>query len=98
MDYLRVGDWVAIPNKKGGDTYVLDVKPILDQFTTDGNNVSYHYEYDENGGVTPYATWKKHFANDKTMDSSKKADRFNRYWEFDTTMMELMGIWYGDGC
>lgn len=98
VDYLRVGDWVAIPNKKRGETYVLDIKPILDQYTTDGNKVSYHYDYDDDGGVTPYATWKKHFANENTVNSSKKGDRFNRYWEFDTTMMEFIGIWYGDGC
>ncbi len=98
VEYLRVGDWIAIPNKQGGQDYILDVKPILDQLTTDGNNVSYHYEYDEQGGVTPYATWKKNFSNDKTIPSSRQCTRFNRYWRFDNDMMELMGIWYGDGC
>ncbi len=98
VEYLRVGDWVAIPKKKGGETFVLDIKSILDNYTTDGNKVSYHYEYDNNGHVTPYATWKKHFANENTISSSKKGDTINRYWEFDSKMMELIGIWYGDGC
>jgi ribonucleotide reductase alpha subunit len=98
VEYLRVGDWVAIPNKKGGENYVLDIKPILDTYSTDGNNVKYRYEYDDNGKVTPYATWKKHFANERTVSSEKKGDTFNRYWVFDETMMELLGIWFGDGC
>lgn len=98
VEYLRVGDWVAIPNKKSGENYILDVKPILDKYNSDGNNVSYRFEYNDNGTVTPYATWKKHFANNKTVSSEKKGDTFNRYWNFDETMMELIGIWYGDGC
>jgi ribonucleoside-diphosphate reductase alpha subunit len=98
VEYLRVGDWVAIPNKKIGENYILDVKTVLDNYKSDGNNVSYRFEYNDNGTVTPYATWKKHFANDKTVSSEKKGDTFNRYWNFDETMMELIGIWYGDGC
>jgi ribonucleotide reductase alpha subunit len=98
VEYLRIGDWVAIPNKKIGDNYILDVKQILDNYKTDGNNVSYRFEYNDNDTVTPYATWKKHFAKDKTVSSEKQGDTFNRYWIFDETMMELIGIWYGDGC
>ena len=98
VEYLRVGDWVAIPNKKGGETYVLDVKPLLDEYASDGNNVSYRYDYSEPGRVTSYASWTKHFADSRTVNSEKKGDSFNRYWVFDEDMMELMGIWYGDGC
>jgi hypothetical protein len=32
VEYLRVGDWVAIPKKEGGNTYILDVKDIIDNF------------------------------------------------------------------
>jgi ribonucleoside-diphosphate reductase alpha subunit len=98
VDYLRTGDWIALPKKESGDTYVLDVKDILDKFTTDGNKVSYTYDYTIEGKVTPYASWKKNFANEKTVSSQRKADTFNRYWTFDKDMMELLGIWYGDGC
>jgi intein/homing endonuclease len=98
VEYLRVGDWIAIPKKEGGTTYVLDVKNILDNFTTDGNKVSYRYDYTDDGKVTPFASWTKHFSNEKTVPTEKKGDTFNRYWTFDDTMMELMGIWYGDGC
>lgn len=97
VDYLRVGDWVAIPNKKGGEVYTLDVKDILDTLTNDGNNITYRFEYKDDK-VIPYALWKKHFANEKTISSEKKGDPFNRYWIFDDNLMELMGIWYGDGC
>ena len=98
VEYLRVGDWIAIPKKEGGATYVLDIKDLLDTFTSDGNNVSYMYDYTVEGKVTPSATWKKHFANDKTQQNYRKADTFNRYWTFDDDFMELLGIWYGDGC
>ena len=98
VEYLRVGDWIAIPKKEGGTTYVLDIKNILDNFTTDGNKVSYRYDYTVDGKVTPFASWTKHFSNEKTVPTEKKGDTFNRYWTFDDTMMELMGIWYGDGC
>ena len=98
VEYLRVGDWVAIPKKNGGNKYILDVKDILDTFTTDGNTVSYRYDYTQEGKVTPYAKWTKHFANEKTVLSEKKGDTFNRFWEFDESLMELLGIWYGDGC
>jgi len=98
VDYLRVGDWIAIPKKEGGSMYVLDVKDILDKFTSDGNKVLYTYDYSSEGKVTPYASWKKHFANEKTVSSQRKADTFNRYWTFDEDLMELLGIWYGDGC
>jgi ribonucleoside-diphosphate reductase alpha subunit len=98
VEYLRVGDWIAIPKKEGGSVYVLDVKNILDNFTSDGNKVSYRYDYTVEGKVTPYASWTKHFSNEKTVPSEKKGDTFNRYWTFDDNMMELMGIWYGDGC
>jgi ribonucleoside-diphosphate reductase alpha chain len=98
VEYLRVGDWIAIPKKEGGTTYVLDIKNILDNFTTDGNKVSYRYDYTIDGKVTPFASWTKHFSNEKTVSTEKKGDTFNRYWTFDDTMMELMGIWYGDGC
>ena len=99
VEYLRSGDWIAIPKKEGGcDNYILDIKDILDTFPTNGHNVSYKYDYTEDGKVTPYAQWNKHFANERTVASHKKADTINRYWEFDATMMELIGIWYGDGC
>lgn len=98
VDYLRVGDWIAIPKKDGGSTYILDVKNVLDTFTTDGNKVSYRYDYSVDGKVTPYASWVKHFSNEKTIPSEKKGDTFNRYWTFDDDLMELLGIWYGDGC
>lgn len=98
VDYLRVGDWIAIPKKEGGSMYILDVKDILDKFTSDGNKVLYTYDYSSEGKVTPYASWKKHFANEKTVSSQRKADTFNRYWTFDEDLMELLGIWYGDGC
>ena len=39
VEYLRIGDWIAIPKKEGGSTYVFDVKDLLDTFTSDGNNV-----------------------------------------------------------
>lgn len=98
VEYLRIGDWVAIPKKEGGQIYVLDIKSILDNFTSDGNKVTYRYDYTQDGKVTPYASWKKHFANERTVSSEKKGDTINRFWTFDESMMELLGIWYGDGC
>jgi ribonucleotide reductase alpha subunit len=99
VEYLRVGDWIALPNKIGGVDYILDVKTILDKITGDGDNISYEYEYTSDNKVIPISKWKRpHYPTKRIIEFKKKGVSFNRYWKFDETMMELMGIWYGDGC
>jgi hypothetical protein len=44
VDYLRVGDWVSIPKKSGGEEIVLDMKDVLEHITGDGGNIRYTYE------------------------------------------------------
>lgn len=96
VDYLRVGDWIAIPNKQGGGEYILDITTVLPEITGDGNNVVYGYDYDEDT-VYPYYTYTLHKKNAGNVTCVKQAAPFNRFWKFDTRAMELMGIWYGDG-
>ena len=96
IDYLRVGDWIALPNKTSGDPYILDVKTILDEIPGDGNKITYRFEYDDDM-VTPFSCWTRHMANGNDWPAEKKGISFKRYWTFDEEMMEFMGIWYGDG-
>ena len=96
VSYLRSGDWINIPKKKSGTEFVLDVKTILDNITTDGNNINYKYTYDDTK-VYPISNYICTRAYGD-VEFNKNGGSFNRYWKFDTEMMELMGIWYGDGC
>lgn len=97
VEYLRVGDWIAIPNKQGGEaSYVLDVKTVLDEIPGDGYNITYRYEY-EGDIVKPYSRWIRRLASGEERVCEKMGSPFKRYWAFDEEMMELMGIWFGDG-
>ncbi len=96
VEYLRTGDWIALPKKTGGSPFTLDVKTVLDTFTSDGNNINYRFEYTDTQ-VFPCAVWKRTCASGER-ECTKSSKPFNRYWVFDDDMMELMGIWYGDGC
>jgi len=100
VDYLRVGDWIAVPKKNditNNEHYVFDVKTILDTISGDGNKISYRFEYNEDT-VTPYSCWTRRMPNGNEYPSEKVGSSFKRYWVFDEEMMEFMGIWYGDGC
>lgn len=96
VDYLRIGDWVAIPNKKGGSTFTLDILPLMENVTGDGNKIAYSYDVDDNM-IYPYYTYTLNKKNAGNVVCMKKAVPFKRYWVFDEKCMELMGIWYGDG-
>jgi ribonucleotide reductase alpha subunit len=96
VGYLRSGDWINIPKKISGEEFILDVKDILDHITSDGNNINYSYTYDDTR-VYPVSNYVRKLTYGD-VEFNKKGGSFNRYWKFDTEMMELMGIWYGDGC
>lgn len=96
VDYLRKGDWIAIPKKNGGEDYILDIKTVLDNITSDGNTIKYTYEYDDEK-VYPYFNYTLNKKRAGIVNCKKKGGSFNRYWKFDYEMMELLGIWYGDG-
>jgi ribonucleotide reductase alpha subunit len=97
VEYLRRGDWIAIPKKQGGSDYILDVKTVLDGITGDGNKINYTYEYDEEF-VYPTYNYKLHKKNAGIVDCTKVGIPFKRFWTFNTRALELLGIWYGDGC
>lgn len=96
VSYLRTGDWINIPKKHSGKEFVLDVKSILDTITSDGNNINYRYTYDDTK-VYPVSNYIR-TRTYGDVEFNKKGGSFNRFWKFDTEMMELMGVWYGDGC
>ena len=96
IDYLRTGDWIAIPNKKFTNSdYILDVKTYLDNIIGDGYNIEYSYEYTDTQVIPSYKYISHHQTGPRY--HTKLGNAFNRYWTFDKTMMELLGIWYGDG-
>ena len=96
VDYLRTGDWVAIPNNKTTtETYILDTKPILDTIVGDGDSIQYSYEFIDDKVYPTYHYTSHH--ETEVRNHSKKGEPFNRYWTFNNETMELMGIWYGDG-
>ena len=96
VEYLRTGDWIALPKKTSGSAYQLDVKNILEHVSGDGDNITYRYEITEDI-IIPYSCWSV-IRKNKPVQFEKKGTPFNRFWQFDTEFMELMGIWYGDGC
>jgi ribonucleoside-diphosphate reductase alpha chain len=96
VDYLRTGDWVAIPNNKTTtETYILDTKPMLDTIVGDGDSIQYSYEFIDDKVYPTYHYTSHH--ETEVRNHSKKGEPFNRYWTFNNETMELMGIWYGDG-
>ena len=98
VEYLRVGDWISIPNKKTKmEDYVFDVKDVLDNIDGDGHNIKYKYVYGDDNKV--YTT-SQYILHKKSGDYNyeKNMQPFNRYWIFDNEFMELIGMWYGDGC
>lgn len=95
VDYLRTGDWVALPKKIGGEEYVIDCKDILDGISGDGNNIIYSFEYRDDKVYPSYHYTVKR--NNKDVPFIKKTSPFNRFWKCDPKFMELLGIWYGDG-
>jgi len=98
VEYLRVGDWISIPNKKTKmEDYVLDVKDILDNIDGDGYNVKYKYVYGDDDKVYTTYEYVLHKKNGDCI-CEKKTQAFNRYWTFDNEFIELIGMWYGDGC
>jgi len=96
VDYLRTGDWVAIPNNKtASETYILDTKSILDTIDGDGDTIHYSYEFIDDKVYPTYHYTSHH--ETEVRNHTKKGEPFNRYWAFNNETMELMGIWYGDG-
>ena len=98
VEYLRTGDWISIPNKKiKTEDYIFDVKCILDNIDGDGYNIKYKYVYGDDNKV--YTT-SQYVLRKKSGDYNceKNMQPFNRYWIFDNEFMELIGMWYGDGC
>ena len=97
IEYLRTGDWVAIPNKKQNNDsiYIMDVKEYLNDIISDGNNINYVYEYTDTQVIPSYNYTTNHPSGIRY--HTKKGTAFNRYWKFNNTMMEFLGMWYGDG-
>lgn len=96
VDYLRTGDWIAIPRKTTEDAdYILDVKPYLDNIIGDGDNIKYGYEYRDN------KVYPKYYYTTKQTEGlrfhTKTGIPFNRFWKLTNSAMELLGMWYGDG-
>jgi len=83
VDYLRVGDWIAIPKKTGGSAFVIDVVPLMENITGDGNKVEYGFDYDDHM-IYPYYTYVLHKQNAGDVICMKKAAPFKRHWVFDT--------------
>lgn len=96
VEYLRVGDWIAIPNKSvPTEDYVLDVMTVLKDITSDGNTINYTYTCDDDW-VYPSINYVLHRSYGD-VKCCKTLAKVKRHWVFNNDMMRLLGIWYGDG-
>ncbi len=99
-DYLRKGDWIAIPNYKGGVTdEQIDISNFLNLFPTNGGTSTYIYDIvDTRINIMSEWTRVDHLnKNPLGIKMSKEHNSINRYWNLDNDFVQFLGIWYGDG-
>lgn len=96
---LRVGDWIAIPNKQGGleeDTW--DVYAIMKD-TTSANHHEYTYHLREDK-ISMTVSWEQTGPqyNGAIFKNHRDGGYIHRYWKVDEELAWFLGVWFGDGC
>ena len=100
VDYLRTGDWIAIPKKSGGvETETIDLAQFVSMFPNDGNNVTYEYTVDDTKiHIVSHWTRADHLnGNPEGIAMNKENISINRFLTIDDDFAQFLGIWYGDG-
>lgn len=91
IEDLRVGDYIAIPNKTGGvsnDTW--DVIDVLEHVKDDA---MYKYSYTIEGDMIQLKTTWEHYRG-----GFKYGGKIKKHWVVDEDLAWFLGVWFGDGC
>lgn len=95
IEYLRAGDYIAIPNKKDNLAYIesLDISLVLPKspFVFGGKNYWYTVE---DLALTMYTKFK----GGNRATPSRVHRQVNRFWKINDDFAYFLGLWYGDGC
>ena len=100
VDYLRTGDWIAIPTWSGEIEHeTIDFGELCSLFPTDGCNVRYDYTVQTNTvEITSHWTRADHLnGNPAGIAMSKSHVTLNRFLRIDNDFANFLGVWYGDG-
>jgi ribonucleotide reductase alpha subunit len=94
VEYLRKGDWIAIPNYNGGaDSDDIDIAVDIFNKPVDAP-VVYEKEVTKDT-FQLFSCWNAGKSNAKCR---KKHNIINRNWHIDEDFAFFLGLWYGDGC
>lgn len=97
IEYLREGDYVAIPNKQ--ETYLPESIDLTEYIPESYGNVNVEFDTDEEY-IYPVSKWeRKHKLNpnDSTVIVTGKHNKVKRYLSIDRSFAYLLGLWIGDG-
>jgi len=93
VEYLRKGDYIAIPNQKSfNDISEFDISDLF----------SDSFSYEEKDYIINQITESTIQISTtfliKLKTCYKKHTEINKCWKIDTDFMYFIGLWYGDGC
>ncbi len=97
VEYLRVGDYIAIPNKK--EVYHRPTIDLAKTLPSEYASILLEYEVDDNTiqPISVYERGSKLNATDEKVMIRRKHTPVNRAVKIDEDFAELIGIWLGDG-
>lgn len=90
IEYLRKGDWIAIPNVNTNDNqkYIDIYDDIYSKLEIKEDSIWYEYNVENKTfGLTTCWLGKK-----------RKNIPINRHWKIDNNFAFFLGLWYGDSC
>jgi ribonucleoside-diphosphate reductase alpha chain len=97
IEYLRNGDFIAIPHKTEYDNYIgeIDIRDIFPQDDYEINTRKYQIETNNEfiQLITLWTNNKNHDKYNRRLHSPVK-----RRWSIDKDFAYFLGLWYGDGC
>ena len=102
VEYLRVGDWVAVPKINANQCCagsVIDIyKDIFDQIEVTTDTVWYEYVVKKNTFALNSKWRHVNHKHKKNPVHTTLGRPINRYWTVDKDFAFFLGLWYGDGC
>jgi ribonucleoside-diphosphate reductase alpha chain len=97
IEYLREGDYIAIPNKN--ETYTPEVLDLMDYIPSNYGNIDLEIEADKDW-IYPKSVWERnHKLNptDTQVMVTRKHNPVKRFVTIDQEFAFLLGVWLGDG-
>ena len=99
IQYLRVGDYVAIPKMVGERKSDFDKIDIGEVFS--GDELEYGdrlYSIGRSADTVSLTTLYEAKREDCVMQMHRTHAAINRHWSLDEDFAYFLGLWYGDGC